>query len=205
MARLSSETQLHHPDADADLERLLAEPTAQAYRAWLLRQFGFLAPLELALDAMPHLADVIDLRGRRKVPRVRSDLFALGVSQSALAAAPTCASVPSTFTRPSIALGWLYAIERAILQYGNAFRRLARVLPGEVAFASSYLKCYEGNVGVMWRSFAAALDAACRRPEDASELVLGAQDAFRSLRRWQQHGAGAGALPRPNVVTIRPR
>lgn len=184
IARLASETQLYHSDADGELERLLAEPSAQAYRAWLLAQHGFLAPLEAALDTTPRLAGVIDLRTRRKVPRLRSDLLALGMSQPAIAAAPICGAVPSTFTRVSIALGWMYAVERSILQHSTVFRQLARSLPGEVAFASSYLKCYEGNVGVMWRSFAAALEPACRRREEASELVHAAQDAFRCLRRW---------------------
>jgi heme oxygenase len=188
IARLSSETQLHHPDVDADLERLVAEPSTQAYRAWLLRQYGFLAPLEAALETTPHFDQALELRPRRKVPRLRSDLLALGVSQPTISAAPTCSSVPATFSRVSIAMGWLYSVERSILHHGSAFRQLARVLPGDVAFASSYLKCYEGNVGVMWRSFANALDNVCRRPEDASELVLGAQEAFRYLRRWQQGG-----------------
>ena len=190
IARLSSETQLHHSEVDADLERLVAEPTAHAYRAWLLRQHGVLAPLEGALETMSPLPDAFDLRSRRKVPRLRSDLLALGMTHAAVIAAPICGAVPTMFTRTSIALGWLYAVERSIVQYSAAFRHLARVLPGEVAFASSYLKCYDGNAGAMWRSFAGALEAHCKRPEDAGELVAGAQDAFRCLKRWNQSGAG---------------
>jgi heme oxygenase (biliverdin-IX-beta and delta-forming) len=203
IARLSSETQLHHPDADAELERLLAEPSAQAYRAWLVRQYGFLAPLETALENTPRLADLVDLRARRKLPRLRSDLLALGMSDSAITGTPTFTAIPTTFTRTPIALGWLYAVERSILHYNNAFRQLARALPGEVAFASSYLKCYESNVGVMWRGFSAALDAACTRSEDAADVVVGAQEAFRCLRRWQQHHTDA--LPRVGFLHQRPR
>jgi heme oxygenase len=185
IARLGSETLVYHPDADAELAQLLAAPTAHAYRAWLLRQHGFLAPLEAALVATAHLAEAIDLRPRRKVPLLRSDLLALGMSHSAIADAPVCGAVPRTFTRTSIALGWLYAVERSILQYSNAFRQLARSLPGEVAFASSYLKCYEATLGERWRSFLATVEAACARPTEAGELVVGAQDAFRCLRRWR--------------------
>src|SRR5207245_5070941 len=143
---------------DGDLERLLAEPSAQAYRAWLLRQHGFLAPLEAAVDASPTVAAIVDLRARRKVPRLRSDLLAIGVPLAAIASAPLCAGLPRGFPRAPAALGWMYATERSILQYGNAFRQLARVLPGEVAFASEYLKCYDGNAGVMWRAFASTIE-----------------------------------------------
>lgn len=195
IARLSSETQLYHADADGELERLLAEPSAQAYREWLVRQHGFLSPLEAALETTPRLSETVDLRARRKVPRLRSDLLALGMSHTAITTSPTCMAVPSTFTRVSVALGWQYAIERSIVQYSNAFRQLARALPGEIAFASSYLKCYDTNIGVLWRSFVMALDGACQRPEDTGELVAAAQDAFRCLRRWQQHGSADGMRP----------
>ena len=205
IGRLSSETQLYHSDADGELEQLLAGPSAQSYRSWLLRQYGFLAPLEVALDATAHLADVVDLRPRRKVPRLRADLLALGMSQPAISAAIVCTDVPPLFTRIPIALGWLYAVERSILQYGDAFRRLARTLPGEAAFASSYLKCYEGNIGQMWRAFGLALQAACSRAEDVGELVLGAQDAFRCLRRWQHRAGMQSAWPQPRADQLATR
>ncbi len=186
IARLTAETRPYHSDNDAELDRLLAAPSADAYRAWLLRQHGFLAPLEAALESTPRLADVIELRARCKVPRLVNDLLALGVSRSELAAAPTCSAVPATFTRVSVALGWLCTVERSILQYGAASRRLARALPGAGAFASPYRKCSGGSIGQMWRAFAAAVDLACSRGEEAAELAQGAHDAYRCLRRWQQ-------------------
>ena len=203
IARLSSETRLHHADADGDLERLLAEPTAQAYRAWLLRQHGFLAPLEAAVDGSPAVATLVDLRARRKVPRLRSDLLALGVPLAAIASAPLCGGIPRAFPRTPAALGWMYCVERSILQYSHAFRQLARVLPGEVAFASEYLKCYDGNAGVMWRAFASTIEQTCQRAEDMTELVAAAQESFRTMRRW--HHQGSSAMVRVGFTTQRAR
>lgn len=187
IARLSSETQLHHPQVDAPLERLLAHPTATAYRAWLLCQHGLLAPLEAAFETTPHLAEIIDLRARRKVPRIRADLLALGVRLPQIAAAPTCTAIPGTFARAPAALGWMYAVERPVVQHGHAYRQLARALPGEIAFASSYLKCYETSIGVMWRALATTIEAACATPESAAELFAAAHEAFRCMRRWDHH------------------
>lgn len=194
LAQLSTATQPYHADVDVGLDRLLAEPSAQRYRGWLLGQHGFLAPLEAAFDTTPRLGDAIEVRSRRKAPRLRSDLLALGVAPTDIAASPTCTAVPSTFTRPSVAFGWLYVVERSILPYHEALRRLARALPNEVTFASAHLKCYEANLGVMWRSFASALELACTRSEEKNEAIDAARDAFRCLSRWNEHTAGARAL-----------
>ena len=184
IARLSSETQLEHRDADGELERLVAEPSAFAYRAWLARQLGFHTPVEAALEATPQLGGIIGLRPRSKVARLRQDLATLGVEPAVSGKLPPCPSVPAAFGSVPTALGWMYVAERWTLHFHNAYRQLARALPGELAFASSYLKCYEGNAGVMWRAFVIAVDATCRSDKDVAALVAGAHDAFRAIRAY---------------------
>jgi len=184
IARLSSDTQLEHRAADGELERLVAEPSAFAYRAWLARQLGFHTPLEAALEATPRLAGIIGIRPRSKVARLRQDLATLGVEPAVSSKLPACAAVPASFGSIPTALGWMYVAERWTLQFHNAYRRLATSLPGEMAFASSYLKCYEGNAGVMWRAFVIAVDASCRGDKETAELVAGAHDAFRAVRDY---------------------
>ena len=196
--RLSSETQLHHAEADAPLERLLAQPTATGYRTWLLCRHGWLAPLEAAFEATPRLAQLVDLPARRKVPRIRGDLLALGVQLPQIAAVPTCAAIPGAFASVPAALGWMYAVERSVLQHGHAYRQLARALPGEIAFASSYLKCYEASIGVMWRGLATAIEGACAAPEAGKELLAAAHEALLCMRRWQHQSA---ATPDPDCMT----
>jgi heme oxygenase len=182
VARLSSETQLQHRDADGELEMLLSEPTTYAYRTWLSRQLAFHRPLEAALEATAGLAGIVGIRPRSKVARLRTDLLALGIEHELLAKLTPCADVPATFANVGTALGWMYVAERSTLQFHNAYRQLARALPGEIAFASSYLKCYEGTAGVMWRAFVAAVDATCRAPDENARLVAGAHAAFRAQR-----------------------
>jgi heme oxygenase len=182
IARLSSDTQLEHRAADGELERLVAEPSAHAYRAWLARQLGFHTPLEAALEATPKLVGIIGIRPRSKIARLRQDLATLGVEHATTI--QPCPAVPASFASVPSALGWMYVAERWTLHFHNAYRQLARALPGEMAFASSYLKCYEGNAPVMWRAFVIAVDASCRGDKNTAELVTGAHDAFRAIRDY---------------------
>ncbi|MDB4954965.1 MAG: bacteriophytochrome heme oxygenase BphO [Myxococcales bacterium] len=201
LSRLAIETRGHHVEADADLERLLSSlATGQDYRRFLSRLYGFLVPLEVALDATPNLACAIDLRPRHKAYRLRSDLMALGVRIEQIANLPLCRGIPHAFRAPAPALGWMYVIERSTLLHTAVYRQLARSLPGEIAFASSYLKCYEGTVSSMWRGFGEALDVACG--SSAAEAVSAAQEAFRCLRNW---GANAGRSGRWTIQVSRSR
>jgi heme oxygenase len=83
------------------------------------------------------------------------------------------------------ALGWAYVIERSTLNHPNLFRMLAAAIPGEIAFASSYLKCYFGAVGEMWRSFGEDLEAAISDAAQADRVIDAAKAGFRHHRRWR--------------------
>ena len=51
LTRLNAETQIHHADADSDVDRYLFCDGVSAvdYRTYLARVYGFLVPLEAAL------------------------------------------------------------------------------------------------------------------------------------------------------------
>ena len=189
LSRLSLETSGHQLDADAEVESLLSSlATGQEYRRFLARLYGFLVPLEAALASTAQLVGTIDLRARHKAYRLRSDLMALGLRIEQIANLPLCGGVPRAFRGVSHALGWMYVIERSTLLHTPAYRRLARALPGEVAFASSYLKCYEGTESAMWRTFGETLEASCA--ESVPEVIGATQEAYRCLRTWEVNTAG---------------
>jgi len=182
VARVAAETQLDHRDADRELERLLLEPSAYAYRTWLSHQLAFHAPLETALEVTPGLAGIIATRPRSKVARLQDDLRALGVEVELIEKLTPCPLVPAAFASVPIALGWLYVAERSTLHFHNAYRQLARTLPSQITFASAFLKCYEGTAGVMWRAYVAAVDAICKSPSTADAMLAAAREAFRAAR-----------------------
>src|SRR5690242_1345037 len=65
LTRIDDETRARHSEADAHRLSLTSEPpSAATYRQFLLRLYGFEAPVEAALQATPGIADVFDVRAR---------------------------------------------------------------------------------------------------------------------------------------------
>jgi heme oxygenase len=181
--RLGAETVPFHADADADVVALLGAASAAGYRRFLIRAYGFTCPVERAMAVVPGIERYLDPRRLRKHELLRRDLSGFQLSADQLGGIAQC-PVPVLAT-PQEALGWAYPIERAALRHTQIFHHLALVIPGDVAFTSSYLKCYFGGVGEAWKSFARALDAAGDRPQHARRIVEAAHAAFQCYRTWR--------------------
>jgi heme oxygenase len=197
LARLNEETQIHHADADSDVDRYLfcANVTPGDYRTYLQRVYGFLVPLEAALATAPELDSVVDAKGRAKSALLAHDLFALGMTMDEVNALPQCTSIP-TFRGPAAALGWMYIIERPLLASAVIRGHLASYLPTEMATASAYLMCYAGQVGAMWRELGIAMEHVAGSPAVADRIVVAAHEAFRTLHRWRTQDLGRGSVIR---------
>jgi heme oxygenase (biliverdin-IX-beta and delta-forming) len=186
LARLNAETRPHHGEADADLDRFLfrGQVTADDYRAYLARWYGFLVPLEAALAMAPGLEEVIDVRSRAKSALVVHDLLALGMSMTEVNELPQCAAIP-TFRGPAAALGWMYVVERPLLASAVLRGHLATHLRAEMAYAASYLSCYAGQVGSTWRELGTAMDRVAYTASVSDRIVASANEAFRALIRYR--------------------
>ena len=186
LVRLNEETQPHHAEADADVDRFLFRPnvTAEDYRLYLSRLYGFLVPLEASLAMAPGLDESIDVRLRAKSALVVHDLMALGMSMSEVNDLPQCQSIPA-FRGPAAALGWMYVIERPLLASAVIRGHLATFLRAEMAYASSYLACYAGQVGTMWRELGEAMDRVAYTQSVADRIVMSAHEAFRTNHKFR--------------------
>lgn len=156
--------------------------TPQTFRQYLTRTFGFVAPVERSITTTPDIESSIDVRRFKKEELLRRDLAALRLTVQQINALPQC-SVP-LFNAVEEALGWAYVVERTTLAHQAIFQRFAMVIPGEVAFASLYLKCYLGSVGEMWQSFGEMLDLFARNAPAERRLLDAAKTAFHFYRRW---------------------
>lgn len=184
--RLDEHTRSHHADADADFDILFRDDTAAShYLVFLMRAYGFEAPLEAALAMTPNLDAVLDLRERRRTDAIAEDMLALGLRPSEVAAIPLCLGVPQ-FRAAAEALGWMYVVERATLAHSVVKRHLQTKMPRELDRASAYFDRCSGSIGTRWRQFGVVLDDVARHPGIADRIAQSAGEAFRTQRRWLQ-------------------
>lgn len=184
--RLNEETRAHHAEADADLDVLFhRDASATHYMLYLMRVYGFEAPLESTLATTPTLDLLVNLKERTRASFIAQDLLALGLRPNHVAELPMCLTIPS-FRGAAEALGWMYVIERTTLAHSVIRHHLLTRLPDEMKRASSYLQSYSGVVGTHWRKFGASLDNVARHPAIADRVVASANEAFRCQRRWLQ-------------------
>jgi heme oxygenase len=195
ISRLDQETRAHHADADADCDVLfLPDLAASDYLLYLVRQYGFEAPLESSLAMTPGLELMLDLKERFRAGFIAADLLALGLRPGEVAELAQCMVIPH-FRGAAEALGWLYVVERATLTHSVVRGHLSARLPDEMSRASAYLSRYAGVVGMRWRQFGQALDAIARTSAIADVVIESARDAFRAQRRWvrQEHASARAA------------
>src|SRR5262249_18784732 len=127
--RLNDETRIHHTEADGDFDLLFRDDAASThYQYFLMRVYGFEAPLEAALSMTPNLGLMLDLRERQKTSFLAQDLLALGLRPQELAELPLCLAMPQ-FRAAAEALGWMYVIERSTLAHSVIRRHLLTKLP----------------------------------------------------------------------------
>ncbi len=181
--RLTDETQGLHDEIEGEGEHLLREISAPAYGRYLARWYGFISPLERALGTVPGLPQVIDPRRLRKHRLLGHDLQSLHFKQPDIDALPQC--VVPAFVDVRDGMGWAFVVERATLAHPRLFRRLADSLPGDMAFASTYLQCYAGSVGEMWWSFGQSLETTSTSVVDSDRIIGAACLAYRQFRRWR--------------------
>jgi heme oxygenase len=186
LARLNAETEVHHSDADADLDRYVfrADATRADYRTYLTRLYGFVAPLEQALTRTPGLDSVIDLAGRAKTALLLYDLLALGMSLEEVQELPQCLSIPA-FRGPAAALGWMYVAERPTLQAAVVRSHVETSLGRNIAASTAYLSCYAGHAGQRWRELALAMEEVASTAALADRMTHAASEGFRCLLRWK--------------------
>ena len=137
--RLNQETVAYHTECDADLDPLFRpDASASTYMLYLMRAYGFEAPLESSLSTTPGLELLIDIRARARSGALAKDLLNLSLRPAQLAELPMCLTVPQ-FRGAAEALGWMYVVERACLAHSVIKNHLATRLPAEIAKAADYL------------------------------------------------------------------
>ncbi|HTL33649.1 MAG TPA: biliverdin-producing heme oxygenase [Kofleriaceae bacterium] len=179
LTRLKRNAQSEHVAANIDrLSLLHVEAEPQRYRDYLLKIYGFEAPVEAALAATAGLPAVLDHGARSHLKMLRADLADLGLTE---VSGPLCRTVPTSFGSVGEALGWMYVVEHNATLHGQVRRHLHKHIGPQ---RDSYLLAGERNGSTRVNELGALLDRFAREPETARLVVEAVKLAFRRQRQW---------------------
>jgi heme oxygenase len=191
LEKLQSETEQQSGVVLADALGFVDTCSFERYRDYLIRCYGFEAPLESACAINPALASHTATT-RPRTRYIAQDLVDLGVPPERLLELPRCPLQP--LRDLSQALGWLYVAERNVMTNSVCHRHLVERAP-ELAVRSSYLNCYGSATAARWRAFGITLErtAAKADPDRITEASIA---GFDFLHRWLQADADETAYTR---------
>jgi heme oxygenase len=189
LERLQTETEAQSSVIEADALGFIDTCSFERYRDYLVRCYGFEAPMESACALTPSLASHTATT-RPRTRYIAQDLADLGFPPVRLLELTPCPLQP--FRDLSQALGWLYVAERNVMTNSLCHRHLVERAP-ELAARASYLNCYGPATAARWRAFGITFERAAAKadPDRISEVAVG---AFDFLHRWLQAEQDAGSL-----------
>lgn len=192
LQRLKVETAAAHARIEVALSLDRRMRSIDDYRTFLARLYGFHATWEPKAEAL--IADPGFFAPRRKRHKLTRDLQALGLSLTEVDALPLCGEFLPMRSQAE-AFGAMYVVEGATLGGVIIARHIDRRLGPPAASACSYLRCYEGDLGRMWKAFGSRL-LALSAPGFDDEVVVSAHRTFTVLQSWlSQLSQGAGRDP----------
>jgi heme oxygenase len=179
LEKLQSETEVQSGVVEADALGYVDRCSFEHYRDYLVRCYGFEAPLESACALSPSLASHTATT-RPRTRYIAQDLLDLGFPPERLLELTPCPLQP--FRDLSEALGWLYVAERNVMTNSLCHRHLREHAP-ELAARASYLNCYGSATASRWRAFGITLERVAAKA-DVTRITEAAVGAFDFLHRW---------------------
>lgn len=183
--RLKAATHAVHDVLDKSIMAGNIFASREQFAKFMRVQYRFHRDLD-ALYANPSLAALIpDLAGRRRLPKIASDLADLGQ--------PLPAEQPGKLngdTSLPTALGWLYVVEGSNMGGAILFKMAREKLGLDQNHGVSHLAAHPDGVARHWREFTAALDGVQLTPEQEDEAVQGAESAFLAVQGYVREEMG---------------
>lgn len=183
--RLRAETEpKHRAIEDVNLLGDVFKPnyTREEYIRLLKELYSFYNAAETALAQgdLPILK-TLEFEKRQKLPRLISDLDALGVSESDRAQLPLANTLPP-LTTDSQALGYLYVAEGSTLGSQIIVKKLAERLGEEAISCTGFYHGYGPDTMPQWRAFQNTVNT--YENLNDTDVIETAKATFDALQNW---------------------
>ncbi len=184
LKRLKSATNSRHAALERQLPLLDPSFSRPAYRQFTRRFYGYYAPLESQLMALPWWDSIgFDYLDRQKTPHLVQDLTAMGDTTDTLAQLPRCKNLPTTDTLAHL-LGCLYVIEGATLGGQIITKHLRTQLGVTPSSGGAFFNGYGNYTGPNWLAFGKMLMAHAEATGNGDEIIESANQTFATLDQW---------------------
>ena len=184
LKHLKEATGSRHAALESRLPLLETSMSRARYLQFLQRFYGYYAPLEAQLLALPHWHALdFDYVGRHKTPRLVQDLRALDETAEAIGAVALCQQLPA-LASPGQLLGCLYVIDGATLGGQIISRHLAANLGLTPSSGVAFFGGYGAQTGSRWKAFCAMLTANAAGPGRQDDILASASQTFETLGHW---------------------
>jgi heme oxygenase len=184
LKHLKEVTGSRHAALESRLPLLEPSMSRQRYLQFLQRFYGYYAPLEAQLLALPYWHSLnFDYAARHKAPRLEQDLRALGESPEAIDGFARCQRLPE-LASPGQLLGCLYVIEGATLGGQIITRHLQANLGLTPSSGAAFFGGYGAQTGNRWKAFCTMLTANTGDPGRQDDILASASQTFETLGHW---------------------
>jgi heme oxygenase (biliverdin-IX-beta and delta-forming) len=184
LQRLKQATSQRHAALERQLPLLDPRLSRPVYRQCARRFFGYYAPLEARLLALPWWESIgLCYTPRHKTPRLEQDLLAMGDTSVTLARLPRCQNLPVTDTLDHL-LGCLYVLEGATLGGQIITKHLEINLGVTPQSGGAFFNGYGTQTGPHWLAFCKMLMVHAERSENTENIIASANQTFATLDQW---------------------
>lgn len=181
MQQLKEATRTQHEELEGAVDVMRESVTLEDYGKLLLKFHRFYGPTESGLARLDWPEVGYDFEGRRKLPKLESDLAHLGLLEEAKSDSEPFAGAPAPDGFAS-GFGILYVLEGATLGGQIISRHLRSVLGIETGKGGSFFGGYGEMTGPMWKEFGATVSDYAERFGGEEEMIEAARRTFDAFR-----------------------
>lgn len=158
--------------------------TINEYSHYLQKWYGYLQPLEDEISRRQEWKEwSFDFESRRKLPLLKQDLLALGLTIEDVDNLPICTNRPELSSFAEV-LGCMYVLEGSTMGGQYIVKKLKLIFPQHMQHNGLFLNSYGSELRSKWAEFAELVQAYSSKQPSHKAILLTAKRTFECFDEW---------------------